>query len=106
MYKNITVKELKEKIDKREKFILLGVRTDMEYFDFHLKNSILIPHYVVEERHEELKADKDDEIVVICRIGNRSVIAAESLVNLGYKNILNVIGGIIEWKSEGYPVEE
>ena len=106
MYKNITVKELKERIEKKGSFILLDTRTEFEYLEGHLVNSILIPHYEIRERHKELNAEKDAEIIIYCRIGNRSAVAAQILSEIGYTNVLNVLGGIIEWQQNGYPVSE
>ncbi len=72
----------------------------------HLENSILIPYNDLEERYKELNADKNTEIVIYCRTDDRSAIAAQILAKLGYKNIIYVLGGTIEWEENGYPVSE
>lgn len=106
MYRNISVKELKTKIENKEDFILLDARTDPEFQQGHIKNAILIPYDEIAERHEELKADKDSKIVVYCRSGNRSEVASEILTKLGYTNVENVTGGINEWEDYGYELSE
>ncbi len=102
--KNITVKELKEKIDNKENFILLDVRYIDEYDQGNIKKSILIPYDELEERYEEINAKKDSTIIVYCRSGKRSKKAAKILDKLGYTHVINVLGGIAEWEENGYPV--
>lgn len=106
MIKTITVSELKQKIDNKEQFILLDARTQKEYDEGHIKNSVLIPFNELEERYSELNAEKDSEIIVYCRTQNRSQIAAKILLSLGYTNISFVLGGFMEWHKNGYPVSK
>ena len=102
MVKTIDVKELKRKIDDKEDFILLDVRTPDEYEEGHIEGSVLIPVNEVLDRHDEL--EKDKEIVVYCRTDNRSSFAANLLFKLGYKDVSNVKDGILAWEENGYPV--
>ncbi|MEM4267706.1 MAG: rhodanese-like domain-containing protein [Candidatus Woesearchaeota archaeon] len=96
-YREITAKELKERLIAKENFVLLDVRTPEEFKEFHILGSILIPYNDIEKRHTELRVGKDKEIVVICRSGNRSAIACKTLYALGYRNIANVKDGILGW---------
>ena len=106
MYKDINVNELKDKIFNREEVVLLDVRTKEEYEQGHLENSILVPYDELEKRHKELNIDTDLMVVIYCRSGRRSLIAASMLERLGYKNLFNVLGGIVEWEKNGYPVSK
>ena len=96
---NITAQEAKEIMDAEEGYIILDVRTQAEYDEKHIPSAILIPDYEIKERAEEELTDKDQLILVYCRSGRRSKLAAEALVELGYTNIKE-FGGIIDWHYE------
>ena len=96
---NITAEEAKQIMDSEEGYIILDVRTQEEYDESHIPGVILIPHTEIEARAEEVLTDKDQLILVYCRSGRRSKIAAEALVELGYTNIKE-FGGIIDWPYE------
>ena len=99
VYMNITAQEAKEIMDTEEVYIILDVRTQAEYDEKHIPGAVLIPDYEIKERAEEELTDKDQLILVYCRSGRRSKIAAEALVELGYINIKE-FGGIIDWPYE------
>ena len=99
IYVNITAEEAKQIMDSEEGYIILDVRTQEEYDQGHIPGAILIPHTEIEARAEEVLTDKDQLILVYCRSGRRSKIAAEALVELGYTNIKE-FGGIIDWPYE------
>ena len=99
VYVNITAEEAKQIMDTEEGYIILDVRTQEEYDESHIPGAILIPHTEIEARAEEVLTDKDQLILVYCRSGRRSKIAAEALVELGYTNIKE-FGGIIDWPYE------
>ena len=99
VYMNITAQEAKEIMDAEEGYIILDVRTQAEYDEKHIPGAILIPDYEIKERAEEELTDKDQLILVYCRSGRRSKLAAEALVELGYTNIKE-FGGIIDWHYE------
>ena len=96
---NITAEEAKRIMDSREGYIILDVRTQEEYDDGHIPGAIVISHEEIVEKAEKVLTDKDQLILVYCRSGRRSKIAAEALVKLGYTNILE-FGGIIDWPYE------
>ncbi len=96
---NITAEEAKQIMDSEEGYIILDVRTQEEYDEGHIPGAILIPNTELEERAEENLPDKDQLILVYCRSGRRSKMAAEILVELGYTNIRE-FGGIIDWPYE------
>ncbi len=101
-YTDITVDEAKELIESGKAF-LLDVRTPAEYKEVHIKGAYLIPLNELEDRLDELPKDKP--ILVYCRTGHRSIIAAEILVKNGFSQVYNMKGGIYEWIEHGYEVE-
>ena len=96
---NITAEEAKRIIDSEEGYIILDVREQDEYDAGHIPGAILIPYTKIEERAEDVLTDKEQLILIYCRSGRRSKIAAEALVELGYTNIKE-FGGIIDWPYE------
>ena len=99
VYVNITAEEAKRIMDIEEGYIILDVRTQEEYDEGHIPGAIVISHEEIAEKAEEVLTDKDQLILVYCRSGRRSKIAAEALVELGYTNIKE-FGGIIDWPYE------
>ena len=99
VYVNITAEEAKQIMDSEEGYIILDVRTQEEYDQGHIPSAILISHEEIAEKAEKMLTDKDQLILVYCRSGRRSKIAAEALVELSYTNIKE-FGGIIDWPYE------
>ena len=99
VYVNITAEEAKQIMDSEEGYIILDVRTQEEYDQGHIPGAIVISHEEIAEKAEEVLTFKDQLILVYCRSGRRSKIAAEALVELGYTNIKE-FGGIIDWPYE------
>ena len=98
-YSMITAQEAKELMDTREGYVILDVREQDEYDAGHIPGAILIPHGKIAEQAESVLTDNRQLILVYCRSGRRSKIAAEALVQLGYTNIKE-FGGIIDWPYE------
>ena len=96
---NITAEEAKQIMDSEEGYIILDVRERDEYDAGHIPAAILIPYTRIEEKADEMLPDQDQLILVYCRSGRRSKIAAEALAELGYTNIKE-FGGIIDWPYE------
>ncbi|WP_430787022.1 sulfurtransferase TusA family protein [Virgibacillus flavescens] len=95
-HKEITdLKELRNKIEKEESISILDVREPAEFVFGHIPGAVNIPLGELEERFEEI--DKDKEIHVICRTGNRSDLAAQKLTEQGYKSVKNVVPGMSKW---------
>ena len=99
VYMNITAEEAKAIMDSEEGYIILDARTQEEYDQGHIPGAIVISHVEIAEKAEEVLTDKEQLILVYCRSGRRSKIAAEALVELGYTNIKE-FGGIIDWPYE------
>ncbi len=99
VYVNITAEEAKNIMDTQEGYIILDVRTQEEYDAGHIPDAIVISHEEIAEKAEAVLTDKDQLILVYCRSGRRSKLAAEALVELGYTNVKE-FGGIIDWPYE------
>ena len=99
MYEQITAEEAKKIMDSGEEHIVLDTREQDEFDEGHIPGAILIPYTEIENKAEEMLPDKDKLILVYCRSGRRSKIAAESLSKLGYTNVKE-FGGIIDWTYE------
>ena len=98
-YDQISGAEAKAIMDSESGYIILDVREQYEYDEGHIPGAILIPYGEIADRAEKELPDKDQLILVYCRSGRRSKIAAEELVKLGYTNVKE-FGGIIDWEYE------
>lgn len=96
---NITAEEARQIMDAEEDYVILDVRTQEEYDQGHIPGAIVIPHEEIEEKAQQALPDKNQLILVYCRSGRRSKIAAEALLRLGYTNIKE-FGGILDWPYE------
>ena len=96
MFEMITPQEAKTIMDSGEEHIILDTREQEEFDEGHIKGAILIPYTEIESKAEQMLPDKNKLILVYCRSGRRSKIAAESLSKLGYTNVKE-FGGIIDW---------
>ena len=98
-YTQISAEEAKRIMDTETGYVIVDARTDSEYAEGHIPGAVLIPEYEVAAKAEGIIKNKDTKILVYCRSGRRSKIAAEELVKLGYTNVYE-FGGIIDWKYE------
>lgn len=98
-YVRITPAEAKEMMDTREGYVILDTRTPEEYETGHIPGAIVISHEEIKEKAEAVLPDKDQLILVYCRSGRRSKLAAQDLVDLGYTNVKE-FGGIMDWPYE------
>lgn len=95
---DITVQEVKRRLDAGEKFIFIDVREPWENEEFNI-GAQLIPLGDLVNRSWELEDHKNDEIVVHCKSGARSGMAKQILVANGFTNVRNMLGGVMEWKA-------
>ena len=93
----ISVQELKEKIDKGEDFQLIDVREDFEYETSNLGGK-LIPLGGILIESDKIAKDKD--VVIMCRSGKRSAMAIQQLEQQGFTNLYNLYGGILAWAED------
>ena len=98
-YDQISGAQAKALMDSESGYIIIDARTQEEYDQGHIPGAIMIPEYEIADRAEKELPDKNKLILVYCRSGRRSKIAAEELVKLGYTNVKE-FGGIIDWEYE------
>jgi len=105
-WQRVGADDFADAVESEADAFLLDTRTQPEWEqDGHLSNATLIPHDELEQRDDELPEDKGTTILLYCRSGNRSQQAAQTLLELGFTNIIELNTGINGWKDAGYPVE-
>lgn len=103
--KEMSVQEVHDYLEAGNNPALLDVRGLDEWERGHLKGAIHIPRGEMEARVEEALPDKSREVVVICAGGVRSLLAGETLLNLGYENVISMEGGYGDWEDAHLPAE-
>ena len=98
-YTQISTAQAVELMQTEKDYIILDVRTVEEYNAGHIPNAICIPNESITDKEPPELPDKDQLILVYCRSGRRSKLAAEQLAKNGYTNIAE-FGGIIDWTGE------
>jgi len=109
----VTSQDLKAILDGDDEYYLLDVRTGKEFSKSYIPGSVSVPRGVLEFRiaSEDVWDDeglympeKDSKIVIYCKKGSRGTLAAKSLIDMGYTNVLNLSGGFTQWKTD-FPTE-
>ena len=100
-YTTISAEELHSVLDKKD-FLLINVH--IPYAGEITGTDSFIPYNEIEQNLNKLPSDKGDKIVLYCRSGSMSSIAARTMVKLGYTNVIDVPGGMNAWKSAGYEI--
>lgn len=95
----MTTQELQSKLNAKENFVLLDVRTQEEYNAGYIAGAILLPYDEINAKATIVLTDKEKEIVLYCRSGRRSAIAKKSLLDLGYQKVVD-FGGVKRWEGE------
>lgn len=96
--------ELYQRLQANEDLLIVDVRTSAEYAaDGHIAGSRLLPLSHLYQRSSELP--QDQSIVCVCRSGNRSQAACEQLASLGFKNVTNLAGGMLQWRMAKLPTQ-
>jgi rhodanese-related sulfurtransferase len=98
------VDEVKKKMERGEKFILVDVREESEFAKDHLPGAIHLGKGIIERDVEARVPDLNAEMVLYCGGGFRSALAADNLQKMGYNNVISMDGGIREWREKGYPL--
>lgn len=98
-YRTITSAEAKAILESGAGYVLLDVRTPEEFAGGHIRGALLLPYTEIRERAAQELPDKDMSIVLYCRSGRRSAIAAAELVRMGYVNVYDA-GSIYDWPQE------
>jgi len=97
-------KELKNKMDSRQDFILIDLRTEREHDAGYISGSVWIPRGFLEYKIQEICTDPETEIIVYCGRGGLSILAVKTLQELGYKKVFSLEGGMIAWVENEYTI--
>jgi rhodanese-related sulfurtransferase len=98
------VDEVKAKLDRGEKFLLVDVREESEYAKDHLPGAIHLSKGIIERDIEQRVPNLQAPLVLYCGGGYRSALAADNLQKMGYTNVLSMDGGIRGWREKGFPL--
>ena len=102
--RELTVDDVKKKLDKKERFHLVDVREESEWAKDHLPEAVHLGKGVIERDIEKAVPQTDTPIVLYCGGGFRSALAAENLQRMGYTNVWSMDGGIRGWREKGFPL--
>ncbi len=97
---NITVEKLKARMDAGEKINLIDCREPEEYAQYNIGAKLLPLGKIQSMQTEEIDDLKDEEIIIHCRSGKRSVTACLFLETMGFTNTVNVLGGVLAWQEK------
>jgi len=98
------VDEVKKRIDRGDKFLLVDVREESEYAKDHLPGAVHLGKGVIERDIEARVPDLNTEMILYCGGGFRSALAADNLQKMGYTNVISMDGGIRGWRDKHLPV--
>ena len=101
-----SVDEVKARMDRGDKFVLVDVREDREFAQDHLPGAVHLGKGVIERDIEGKYPDTGTPLVLYCGGGYRSAMAADNLQKMGYTNVISMDGGIRVWRDKGYPLEK
>lgn len=101
-----TVDEIKVRLDRHDKFVLVDVREDREYDADHIPGAVHLGKGIIERDIEGKYSDLNTPLVLYCGGGFRSALAADNLQKMGYTNVISMDGGIREWREKKYPLEK
>jgi rhodanese-related sulfurtransferase len=104
--RQLTIQDVKQKLDRGEKFNLVDVREESEFANGHLPGAQHIGKGVMERDIETKIPDTSAEIVLYCGGGFRSALASDNLQKMGYTNVWSMDGGFRGWKEAGLEVKK
>ena len=96
---DIQIEELKNRLDQGEKLHIIDVREEYEFDEFNI-GALLIPLGELPNKLQQLAHLKNEEIIIHCRSGARSNSAKMFLLDNGFANVRNVLGGMLDWRSK------
>jgi rhodanese-related sulfurtransferase len=102
--REVTVDDVKAKLDRGEKFLFIDVREESEFAKDHLPGAIHLGKGIIERDIETRVPDLATPMVLYCGGGFRSALAADNLQTMGYTNVLSMDGGHRIWKEKGLPL--
>jgi rhodanese-related sulfurtransferase len=98
----VTIDDVKAKLDRGEKFLLIDVREESEYAADHLPGAVHLGKGIIERDVEARVPDQETPMVLYCGGGFRSALAADNLQKMGYTHVLSMDGGIRGWREKGF----
>ncbi len=104
--KEADFRDIKRRLDTRDKITLVDVREESEWAQGHLPGAVHLGKGVIERDIEQAFPDKDVPLVLYCGGGYRSALAADNLHKMGYTNVISMDGGWRGWTDAGFPVEK
>jgi len=102
--REVTIDDVKAKLDRKEKFLLIDVREESEYAADHLPGAIHLGKGIIERDVENRVPDPNTPVVLYCGGGFRSALAADNLQKMGYTQVLSMDGGVRDWREKGFPL--
>ena len=96
--------DVKARLDRGDRFLLIDVREESEYAKDHLPNAIHLGKGIIERDIEESVPELSTPLVLYCGGGYRSALAADNLQKMGYTNVLSMDGGIRGWREKHFPL--
>jgi len=102
--KETNADEIKHRLDRGDKFLLIDVREESEFAKEHLPGAIHLGKGIIERDIESRVPDLNSEMVLYCGGGFRSAMAADNLQKMGYTNVLSMDGGIRVWREKSLPL--
>jgi len=99
-----TIDDVKSRLDRGEKFVLVDVREESEYAKDHLPGAIPLGKGIIERDIEARVPDLNTPLVLYCGGGFRSALAADNLQKMGYTQVISMDGGIRDWREKGFPL--
>ncbi len=102
--REVSIDDVKARLDRGDKFVLVDVREESEYAKDHLAGAIHLGKGVIERDIEERVPELNTPVVLYCGGGYRSALAADNLQKMGYSNVLSMNGGIRGWREKHFPL--
>lgn len=98
------IDEVKKRMDRGDKFLLVDVREESEFAKDHLPGAIHLGKGIIERDIEARVPDLKAEMILYCGGGFRSALAADNLQKMGYTNVISMDGGIRGWREKNFPL--
>ncbi len=99
-----TVDEVRKRLERGDKFLLVDVREESEFAKDHLPGAIHLGKGIIERDIEARVPELNTEMILYCGGGFRSALAADNLQKMGYTNVISMDGGIRDWRERNYPL--
>ena len=102
--REVSIDDVKGKLDRGEEFLLVDVREESEYAKDHLPGAVHLGKGIIERDIEERAPELGTPLILYCGGGYRSALAADNLQKMGYTNVLSMDGGIRGWREKHFPL--